>query len=85
MKIYTVYEIYDVDGGFGDAIPQTEDIYTFVHKEDAYAFKEKYNNPRVYATPYQKLWCGTLEVKEMEIIDKFDPNDDNISYKSRCW
>ena len=81
MKIYTVYELYDVDGGFGDAVTQTRDLYTFACKEDAYAFQEKYNNPYVYAEPYQKLWCGTLKIREMEIIDNFDINDENITYE----
>lgn len=81
MKIYTVYEIYDVDGGFGDAISQTRDICTFTNKEDAYAFKEKYDKPFAYYRGYNNLWCGTIRVKEIEIRDSFDAN---MQYKPSC-
>lgn len=81
MKIYTVYEMYDVDGGFGDAVTQTRDICTFANKEDAYAFKEKFNKPFAYYRGYSDLWCGTIKVKEIEILDKFDTNTE---YKPSC-
>ena len=82
MKIYTVYEEYDNEGEFGDAVPEISDWYTFAHKEDAYAFKQKYNNPHMYnKTSIAEFWCGTLEVREIEILDHFDPNA-GIEYES---
>lgn len=34
-KIYLVNHCFDVDGGFGDAIPQEEVICSFDNREDA--------------------------------------------------
>ena len=31
----------------------------------ANAFKEKYQNPHDYANPYDVLYCGELEVREL--------------------
>ena len=81
MKIYTVYEEYDDMGEFGDAIPETRDWFTFARKEDAYAFQQKYNNPHIWNKSYDELWCGTLEVREIEILDSFYPNAD-MGYES---
>ena len=51
MKIYNVFHVYDVDGGFGDAITEETSVATFVNKEDADAFVAKYNKPYVYDNP----------------------------------
>ena len=68
MKIYNVYHLYDVDGGFGDAIPKSEMVAIFESKADAEAFVEKYNKPYVYDKPYDTLWCNEYVVTETEII-----------------
>lgn len=47
-KIYLVNHCFDVDGGFGDAIPQEEVICGFDNREDANRFVEKYSNPHIY-------------------------------------
>ena len=47
-KIYLVNRCFDVDGGFGDAIPQEEVICGFDNREDANRFVEKYSNPHIY-------------------------------------
>ena len=47
-KIYLVNHCFDVDGGFGDAIPQEEVICGFDNREDANGFVEKYSNPHIY-------------------------------------
>ena len=39
-KIYLVNHCFDVDGGFGDAIPQEEVICGFDNREDADEFVE---------------------------------------------
>ena len=79
-KCYQVVHWYDVDGGFGDAISNTDVIATFKNKEDAEKFVEKYKDPYVYDTPYQDLHCGDLEISEIDILDsiddfKEDPNE----------
>lgn len=64
-KVYGVFHLYDEDGGFGDAIRQKDLICIFDSKEKANAFKEKYQNPHEYSEPYDMLYCGELEVREL--------------------
>lgn len=65
MKIFGVFHIFDVDGGFGDAIPQEDLICTFNSEEEAKNFIKKYEKPHVYDIPYQSLECGKLELREL--------------------
>lgn len=65
MSKFGVFHIFDVDGGFGDAIGQQELICIFDTEEQANEFKTKYEKPHVYDCPYQCLECGKLEVKEL--------------------
>lgn len=65
MKTFGVFHIFDVDGGFGDAIPQEELICTFNSVEEAWDFIKKYEKPHVYDCPYQCLECGQLELREL--------------------
>lgn len=78
MKIYNVVHYYDVDGGFGDAVPQSQVLYTFSSKAEADKFVEKYNNPHCYEKPYSELWCGELKVKEQTIFDNVDELADKV-------
>lgn len=64
-KVYGVFHLYDEDGGFGDAIREKELICIFDSEEKANAFKEKYQNPHGYSKPYDMLYCGELEVREL--------------------
>lgn len=76
MKVYSVYHLYDVDGGVGDAVEQSELVVTFENKTDAQAFVDKYSNPYVYDIPYNSLFCNEFIVKEIEITPhaEFDIN-----------
>lgn len=65
MSKFAVFHIFDVDGGFGDAIAQKEIICIFDTEEEANNFKTKYEKPHVYDCPYQTLECGRLEVMEL--------------------
>lgn len=65
MKTFGVFHIFDVDGGFGDAIPQEDLICTFNSVEEAWDFIKKYEKPHVYDCPYQCLECGQLELREL--------------------
>ena len=69
-KTYDVYHIYDIDGGFGDACYNESKVATFESKADAEDFVERFENPHVYGTPYDELNCGTLEIRESEIVPK---------------
>lgn len=65
MSKFGVFHIFDVDGGFGDAIGQKELVCVFDTEKEANEFKTKYEKPHVYDCPYQTLECGKLEVKEL--------------------
>ncbi len=65
MKTFGVFHIFDVDGGFGDAIPQEDLICTFNSEEEAKDFIKKFEKPHVYDCPYQCLECGKLELREL--------------------
>lgn len=87
MKIYNVYHEYDTDGGFGDAIPQSDLVASFEREDDAKAFVEKYSKPYVYSKPYNELWCHELIISEMEIIthEQFDINKTPNDYNTTWW
>lgn len=63
MKIFGVFHIFDVDGGFGDSISKEDLICTFNSEEEAKNFIKKYEKPHVYDFPYHA--CGTLELREL--------------------
>lgn len=64
-KVYGVFHCWDDDGGFGDAIRIRDLICIFNSEEEAEAFKEKYQNPHEYSEPYDVLYCGDLQIKEL--------------------
>ena len=63
-KLYIVYHVYDVDGGFGDAV--SRDVPVFVAPASiAKAYCEKWDNEHPYEKPYDFLECGYLFCKEL--------------------
>lgn len=69
--IYGVYHWYDVDGGFGDAIPQKDLLCVFLNKEEADKFVKEYEDVHIYDDPYSELACGLLVIEELPTV--FDP------------
>lgn len=67
-KMYMIKHVYDVDGGFGDAI-YNEDVVGVVEcaEEELNNFLEKYNRPVVYDEPYAYLVCHELKAEEITI------------------
>jgi hypothetical protein len=76
MKLYNVYHVYDVDGGYGDAVGEENFVVAFERETDAKAFVEKYSKPYVYKRPYEELYCNEFTIRETEIIThaEFDIN-----------
>lgn len=65
-KLYIVYHVYDVDGGFGDAM--TRESPLFVATESvAKQYCEKWDNEHTYEFPYCELRCGFLYCKELPV------------------
>lgn len=82
MKIYSVYHIYDVDGGVGDAVPTEALVAIFESETDAKAFVEKYSDPYIYYEPYDELYCNDFFIRESEIVThaEFDINKTPTDY-----
>ena len=78
-KVYVVIHIFDTDGGYGDAIPNTEIIGVFSTKEKAEEIVNEFSNPHVYDEPYAELHCGKLIVEEF-IIDELDEKMISVTY-----
>ena len=66
-KVYLIKHMYDVDGGFGDAVPTEKIIGAFADKAEAEAFVERWDTPKVYDKPYAELEYHSLEMEEVEI------------------
>ena len=78
-EIYQVVHVFDVDGGFGDAIEEQETLVTFDNLDDAKKFVERYSNPFVYDHPYADLHCGELVIHTYQVLtsmDEFKETDD---------
>jgi len=82
MKIYQVFHEYSVDGGFGDAVYESDLIETFLNEEDAKAFVKEFEDGHCYDKPYDRLYCGGLEITEIEIKDHFNPSEYD---RDRMW
>lgn len=82
MTIYNVYHVYDVGDEYGNAMYAEDYVASFESKADAKAFAEKYNDPYVYAIPYDELQCNEFIVRESELITHkaFDINDTPKDY-----
>lgn len=74
MIVYVVEHLYDVDGGFGDAISENDIVAAFETEEEAEAFVAKYSDVHVYDRPYASLRCGELAVTTIE-TGKYDESE----------
>lgn len=77
-SVYIIKHLYDVDGGFGDAVSQETIVGITTDKVKAEQYVEKWSAPFVYDTPYADLECSRLVVEEVE-ADDFD-----LDTRPRC-
>ena len=68
-KAYLVYEIVDVDGGFGDAIETTCPIAVYLDENSAKTYVKDNSKPEIYDYPYDPLKRGELKYEEIDFID----------------
>ena len=73
--MYGIYHVYDVDGGFGDAVEKKDLVALCFNKEVAEQFVAKYSNEHVYDQPYCALMCGKLIVKDLGQLPIIDADD----------
>ena len=64
-SIFGVFHVYDVDGGFGDAIRTQRLICVCISKEEATEVARNFSSEHVYLVPYAELECGKLVVEEL--------------------
>lgn len=71
--MFAIIHVYDVDGGYGDAV-QTSDIIGVVEtRKEAEAYCKKYSRERVYSKPYARLYCGALDCVPIPRLDLNTP------------
>lgn len=69
-KLYAIYHTYDTDGGFGDAIPQTDHVATVMAtEEEIKEFLDKWCKPEVYEHPYADLSCHYVHAEPVEVVE----------------
>lgn len=73
--MYIIYEIYDVDGGFGDAISREKVIGAVKTESEAQAYVDRYSCAHIYDAPYAELEQGRLgyrKITELNINKDID-------------
>lgn len=76
--LYNIYHIYDVDGGFGDAVEQKRHVGAVEATEkEMEEFLSIWNKPRIYDNPYSSLYhhCVKAEPVEVKPLDEIVPYD----------
>ena len=81
-KIYVVKHIYDVDGGYGDAVYNEEIVFITSNKEEAEAWVEHWDHSFTYNTPYAELTCCSFSVEEMDVMDHIDIHTPPTKFES---
>jgi hypothetical protein len=77
---YQVFHVYDVDGGFGDAVKKEKCVgVTEATQEEIKKFLETWDKPRIYEHPYSDLYehhvvVRPVEVKPLADIEPYDPS-----------
>lgn len=77
--LYSIFHAYDLDGGFGDAVP-TEDLVGVVEatEEEITKFLEVWDKPRIYDRPYSDLrehnvYAKKVLIQDLNEIRPYDP------------
>lgn len=65
--IYIVYHGYEVDGGFGDPVPERDVVCAFATEEEAKAYVEKWDNTIIYDKPYAYLTTHSLDYEKLDM------------------
>lgn len=71
-KMYGIFHIYDVDGGFGDAVSCSDLLFVTDSEEAAEAYAQKWSCQHVYDEPYAELERGLLIVREVPFLTDED-------------
>lgn len=78
---YIIKHVFDVDGGFGDAV-RTEVVCGVVKatEDEIIDFLNKWDKPRVYDRPYADLYdhhivAEKIQIANLETFQPYDPNE----------
>ena len=65
--MFEIYELYDVDGGIGDAIGKEKVIGYVETQSEAEEYVAKWSHPYIYGVPYDSLECQRLAFREAKL------------------
>lgn len=78
--VYLIYKLYDVDGGYGDAINK-ELLVGYVNDRDAaIQYCKENENPRITEKPYDYLMDGVYRVDEIIVSDTVEKSQKQVIY-----
>lgn len=77
--MFGVFHLYDVDGGFGDAVSKSELVAICEDENLANEYAKNFDKTRVYDKPYAELECGTLVVKNLDRVLVVTEETKNVS------
>lgn len=84
--MFGIYHMYDVDGGFGDAVTRDDLIALCDDEKMANEYAERFNATHVYDTPYADLYCGELEVRDLNNLIVITKDNEHTSpWDSTIW
>ena len=77
--LYNIFHVFDVDGGFGDAV-KTEKCLGLVEatEEEIEEFLKLWDKPRIYDHPYSDLYehhvkAEPVKIQELSDLEPYDP------------
>lgn len=82
--LYNIFHVYDVDGGFGDAVTREKHIgLVEATEEEVKEFLAVWDKPRIYDHPYSDLYehhviARPVKIDELSDLQPYDP-------KTRDW
>lgn len=80
--IYLIYNLYDVDGGFGDAISKELLVGCVNDSNAAIQYCKEKENPRITGKPYDYLMDGVYRVDEIIVSDTVEKPQKQIIYRT---
>ena len=88
---YEIIHLYDVDGGFGNAITKERTLGILETEEEAKEYVKRYSRDEIYSKPYAYMHCHNLTYRKLSTLDMdVDPfkNDgftkEVIEFNNRC-
>ncbi len=82
--MFGIYHVYDMEGDFGEAIPEYELIAVCEDEDFANEWAKTFDRTHIYEKSTDDLQCGTLKVESMDRIIRLTEENRNVSPWSTC-